>query len=493
MNHYFALAVFISVSTISTLVSVGASDEPHRQPPIANGLRPSVHIENMPPTLSSLKERMTYHNVPGVSVAFLQNYVVTWVHTEGVTNSKTNFPVDAQTMFQAASISKPVFATTLMRYREINNLDLDIDVNSLLKNWQLPQHQWQHTSPVTLRRLLSHTAGTNLSNFGGYRIEKKVPSLISLLEGTHKENAAPLAVLAEPGTKFRYSGGGITLAQMVLEDQAGRGLPILASEYLFKPLNMKRSSFTQPLSDEFKENVALPHDDSGILYKKGPLIVGETAAAGLWTTPTNLMLWAAEILRANNNKGQLIFGTKSAKEMLTKHNGRAGLGLFLKGDKEIIKFNHAGVTSGATAIFLAHTKTGDGVAIMTNGDNGQLLTQEILFRLDELYGWDEARPIVKQLAVVSDKNLQRFTGQYRLTVPVKVTMNITFEGGSLILNAGSILKNRVFLPEDETQFFSTDRETLSFGFDERGEVIGLTYGDRYRRLFKAEKIKPTTN
>jgi CubicO group peptidase (beta-lactamase class C family) len=116
---------------------------------ISTSIPPVLQIAGEPLALSTLEERMAFHGVPGVSIAFLRDHEVDWTLTAGVRDVSTGEPVDADTVFQAASISKPTFATTLMMYRQLHGLDLDADINTLLTRWQLPDHDWQDSQPVT--------------------------------------------------------------------------------------------------------------------------------------------------------------------------------------------------------------------------------------------------------------------------------------------------------------------------------------------------------
>ena len=185
--------------------------------PISEGLQPTVRIKGKQSKLSSLKERMSHYKVPAVSIAFLKDNKISWTHTEGVIDLNSNRSIDENTVFQAASISKPVFACVLMKYRQDNGLNIDVDVNTLLKSWQLPEHQWTSENKVTLRKLLSHTANDTEHGFAGYTDGSDVPSITSLLNGIKPANSASVVVDIEPGTQFRYSGGGTTLAQLVLQ------------------------------------------------------------------------------------------------------------------------------------------------------------------------------------------------------------------------------------------------------------------------------------
>lgn len=443
---------------------------------IANGLKPRIRIEGRDVKVSTLKERMAHHNVPGVSIAFMQNHKIVWTVTEGVIDTVSNQKVDENTVFQAASISKPVFATTLMRYRETAPLDLDVDINTLLKSWQLPDHEWSGTNPVTLRRLLSHSAGTTVHGFGGYAAGDDVPTIIQVLEGTGPANSDAVVVGVEPNTVFDYSGGGTTLAQLVLQDQSGRELPEMAKEFLFDPLGMTRSAYSQPLNADLAGNAAVPYRSDGSPIKGGAHTYATLAAAGLWTTPSDLLRLSGAMQLAYQGKGEIPVSQKSATEMLTTQFEPVGIGYFLTGTDKVESFGHGGSNAGFRANLFNHLDTGDGLAIMTNGDNGGALMGEINSAVSEFYGWSEYKPIIKKLVTLSPDQIEEFLGTYKAVndgeeLPFKITK--TDEG--LMLNVYPYVVDQAFLPEGPYKFFALDGGNLSFDIDGDGIIIALNY------------------
>ena len=147
-----------------------------------------------------------------------------------------------------------------MKYRQDNPINLDTDVNNLLTSWQLPEHDWTGQDVVSLRRLLSHTAGTTVHGFPGYAAGEPVPTLQQVLEGVEPANTSAVVVDLQPGTQMRYSGGGTTLAQLTLQDVANEPLPTMAQRLLFTPLGMTRSGFEQPISPKLSNNMATPYN-----------------------------------------------------------------------------------------------------------------------------------------------------------------------------------------------------------------------------------------
>ncbi|HEX4097400.1 MAG TPA: serine hydrolase domain-containing protein, partial [Caulobacteraceae bacterium] len=155
----------------------------------------------------SLAEEMARLHVPGVSVAFVRDGRIAWVRGYGV-KSVGGSPVTPDTLFQAASISKPLTALAVLRLVEMGRLDLDTNVNRYLKTWKVGANAFTAQKPVTIRGLLTHTAGVTVHGFPGYSAGEPVPTLTQVLDGVLPANSPPLWVDTTPGTIWRYSGGG---------------------------------------------------------------------------------------------------------------------------------------------------------------------------------------------------------------------------------------------------------------------------------------------
>lgn len=204
------------------------------------GLLPPVLIKGDPAW--SIAERMKFYKVPGLSVAVIKDFRVEWARAYGVKDVETNAPVTVDTLFQAGSISKSVNATVAMKKVEQGKISLDENINNKLTSWKLPDNDFTAKKKVTLRNLLSHTAGTTVHGFPGYAVSEKVPSLPQVLDGTAPANTAAVRVDFEPGTRFRYSGGGTTIAQLAIMDIEKKPYPEIAKETVLGPLNMTRST-----------------------------------------------------------------------------------------------------------------------------------------------------------------------------------------------------------------------------------------------------------
>ena len=406
----------------------------------------------------------------------MENHKLTWTLTEGVIDHKSKRKIDKNTVFQAASISKFVFASVLLRYRQENNLDLDVDVNTLLKSWQLPKHEWSGAAPVSLRRLLSHSAGVTVHGFGGYKAGENIPSIIDVLEGTGAANSKSVLVDIKPGTINRYSGGGTTIAQLVLQDQSHTPLPTLANNLVFKPLKMKHSAYSQPLDEKLVNNAALPHRSSGQSIAEGPRIYPTLAASGLWTTPSDLLRLTSKILGSYQGIDESFLANKTATEMLTPQIESIGMGVSLELEQNIVtSFSHGGANEGFRAQLFVKTKTGDGIAIMTNSDNGSELINSVLSRVSKIYGWNEFKQIEKNATVMKPTLYQSAIGSYKITKPFISTLSLQAKGAQFNVNMGDFVKDEMFYVQNDTKLFSTSGMELNLHKNGAGEIESISF------------------
>ena len=333
----------------------------------------------------SLADHMAALHVPGVSIAVIQNGEIAWARGFGVT--RLGGPaVTPDTLFQAASISKPVSALAVLRLVESGKLNLDTDVNQYLKTWKVPENQFTAKAKVTLRTLLTHTAGMTVHGFPGYAANSPLPTLVQILKGEPPANTPRIFVDTVPGTSGRYSGGGYVVAQQLLEDVTGIPFPQLMRDSVLMPIGMTHSTFEQPIPASRLQAVATPYDSEGRPVPGGPHVYPEMAPAGLWTTPSDLARYALEVQKALAGKSSVL-SAAMARQMLTPINGR-GLGPQTGGRKENPYFTHNGSNEGYKCYFVAYNN-GDGAVIMTNGDNGARLASDIFRTIAYEYKWPD--------------------------------------------------------------------------------------------------------
>jgi len=347
--------------------------------------------ENEPPLRLDLPKLMQLYNVPGLSFAVIDNFHTVCVKTYGVIEAGSTTPVTPRTLFQAGSISKPVAATGALYLVQQGKLLLDEDVNRKLKTWKVPENEFTKNEKVTLRRLMSHSAGLTVHGFPGYDVKEPVPTLVQIFNGEKPANTAPIRVDFVPGTRVRYSGGGVTIEQQLIMDVTDKSFPGLMREIVLDKIGMTDSSYEQPLPPRRAALTA-----SGT-YADGKVVHGrwhiypEMAAAGLWTTPTDLSKFAIEIALSKNGKSSRVLSQEMNRQMLTPVLEDAGLGFFLDKDNRG-HFGHNGADEGFQALLTMNAETGKGVAIMANSDNGIAVGDFLLRSIAKEYGWNYRSP-----------------------------------------------------------------------------------------------------
>ena len=339
------------------------------------------------PLRLSLAELMKTFNVPGLSVAVIENYKVVDVKAYGVIGPGSSTPVTPKTLFQAGSISKPVAATGALALVEQGKLSLDEDVNKKLTTWKVPENDLTKTEKVTLRRILSHTAGLTVHGFPGYDVDEPTPTLVQIFNGEKPANTAPIRVDILPGTKSVYSGGGVTIEQQLMLDVTGKPFPALMRELVLDKIRMTDSGYEQPLPTARAAMTAWgAYADGKPVHGKWH-IYPEMAAAGLWTTPTDLGKFAIEIALSKQGKANHILSQKMTEEMLTPVLDGAALGWFLEKDNPG-QFGHNGADEGFQALLTMNADTGNGMAMMADSDNGISVMNQVLRRVAKEYGWN---------------------------------------------------------------------------------------------------------
>lgn len=453
---------------------------------VENGLLPPFTIKGQPHVQMTLAERMKFYSAPAVSIAVIDKGRIAWARGYGVREAGSKDAVTPQTLFQAASISKPVAALGALRLVQQGRLKLDEDVNHKLTSWKVPENEFTNGKKVTLRGLVSHSAGLTVHGFPGYASDISAPTLLQLLDGEKPANSKPIRVDITPGTKYRYAGGGYQVMQQLLLDVTGKQFPPLMHDAVLKRIGMTRSTYVQPLPRNRWSNAAVGHRSNGDKVKGNWHTYPEMAAAGLWTTPTDLARLAIEIQKALAGKSNRVLSREMTKQMLTPQVGGWGLGFALPGKDSSARFTHGGANEGYRCILVAYKSTGQGAVIMTNSDRGSPLTEEVLRSIASEYGWPDYLPMEKVLAQVDPKIYGSYVGQYELAP--NFFLIITAEEGRLMGQATGQSKLELF-PESETQFFTTTVAVeITFVKDEKGQVTHLLLRQAGQDI-RAKKIK----
>ncbi len=420
---------------------------------VEQGLLPGIVIQGRTAPRHVLADRMAALKVPGVSVAVINDGAVEWARGYGVVETGSTTAVTPRTLFQAASISKPVAALAALRLTERGLLSLEEDVNTRLVSWKVPENELTKTEKVTLRRLLSHTAGLTVHGFGGYPAGAATPTLAQVRDGQKPANSAPVRVDVVPGTIWRYSGGGFTVMQQLLVDVTGKPFPALLDELVLGPLGMADSTYEQPLPAGRRGEAASGHRSDGELLPGRYHTYPEMAAAGLWTTPSDLSCFLMEIQKALAGRSKVL-SAETARAMTTAVKGSYGLGLSLQGSGASATFGHGGSNEGFKCQMTAFLESGRGAVVMTNGDRGGWLGAEILRSIAREYGWPIFQPREKAVVPVDPAALTALTGRYE--IGPGHALDVVLDKDTLFIVDG---EERVELfPESATRFFELVEE-----------------------------------
>jgi CubicO group peptidase (beta-lactamase class C family) len=333
---------------------------------------------------------MKKFNVPGVSVAVIKDFKIEWAKGYGVADVESGTPVTTDTLFQAASISKTVAAMASMKAIQNGKFALDQDINTILKSWKLPGAEFTTERPVTPRGLMSHTSGTGDGfGFPGYAPGAPLPTLQQILDGQSPSNVRQVRLERAPMTGFKYSGGAVTIEELALQDAMGKPFVEVAREFVLDPIGMTNSTYEQPLPASRQGQAARAHNRTGARMGDPWHVYPEHAAAGLWTTPTDLAKFLIEVQKTLQGQSTKVLTRPNMLEMVTPVGvGPFAVGFQISKTGEGWYFAHGGSNWGFQCIMMAHRIKGYGFAIMTNADSGGALAQELGNKIQQLNKWD---------------------------------------------------------------------------------------------------------
>ncbi|MCG9747559.1 serine hydrolase domain-containing protein [Shewanella sp. Isolate8] len=389
LSHFTLTMVFLALAgcSVSNQESTAANQQLARQQVFESSIRSIDDDGNSSASTNTLEARMKAYGVPAVSIAVFDNNQIIWSKGYGKPDIESNQGVTRDTLFQAASISKAVTSVAAFKMIQNGNFELNEDVNLKLKRWHVPENQFTQQQKVTPSRIMSHTSGLNVSGFEGYTQNQTIPSLVQILQGSSLSNSPAVKVFQKPGESEYYSGGGMTVLQLLMEDTSAQPFSQLMQQLILKPLNMSQSSFELALPNELQSQIAKGYDSQQSMIEGGYHLYPEKAAAGLWSTPTDLAKFMIALGKAYRGEDETLLSQQSAKTMLTRVPGAGGTGIGIDGEADAFRFRHSGGNAGYTCYAVSFANSGRGFVVMTNSDNGFQLIHEISRAVSETYGW----------------------------------------------------------------------------------------------------------
>lgn len=442
---------------------------------IEDDIQPTVQVAGRALVVETLAEAMARRHTPAISIVVADHGRILWAKAFGYADVEAHKRASTRTLFQAASISKPVAASAAMQLVQEGALNLDAPVNSTLKSWRLPDSPLTKDAPVTLRGLLTHTAGLTVHGFAGYPAGVPTPTLVQVLDGVPPANSSPVVVERRPGTLWSYSGGGLTIAQLMMQDVTGESFPTLMRKRVLGPVGMGDSTYEQPLPATLAPRAAHAYLSDGAAVKGDWHTYPEMAAAGLWTTPTDLAKWAMALQDAYDGRSATLMSRGSARAMLTPGLGDWGLGIEVKGDGDARRFAHSGGNWGFRSYLVGWFTGGRVIAVMDNGDDGWPLAFAVTQAVARHYGWRGFEGKTVEAAAVPPAELAKIAGSYgdgeaRLAL-----------SGNALVSIGSGAPEELIPLSADAFIRASDGVAVTVERDAGGRVVGLHAAGRFLR------------
>jgi len=456
---------------------------------VENNLLPFNIFEGETPY--SLKDRMEFYQVPGVSITVIKDYEILWTKHYGYSDNETKQFVTDQTLFNVGSLSKGATSLTVLSLIQEGVIGLDDDVNTHLRSWKIPKNEFTDSSAVTPRLLMNHTSGA-MHHYGLNYTRDNFPSITQYLKGELPARERPTIIDKVPGTEFRYSNPGYAILQQLIEDVTGKDLYKVAEENVFELLDMNQTTFQQPLTENIEKHASAGHRNGATPMPVKRYFYPNTAAGGLWTTTEDYAKFIIEIMKSYHGKSNKIISKDLVEEMLKPHaTDIYGLGVFLRNIGGHEYFGHMGDNAGFFAGYLAHMSDGYGVIVFTNSNSSPELIREINKAVAKVYNWPNFLPEEISKVETSDNELKSFSGRYKTGSDNLI--NIDFKDGNLYLKN---LENAALFHIGDNTFKVKRRDgEIQFLKDSEGNITHAEYhfADEIGRISdnrnKAVKLK----
>lgn len=439
----------------------------------------------------TLAERMTAHRVPGVALArWKAGRLLGILHVgQAKAIGTAGGPrIGPKTLWQAASLTKPVVAVCAAAMAERGLLNLDADIEPYLGDWSLPREPGSGTHPVSLRQLLSHSAGTSVSGFMGYAPGERLPSLSQLLRGEAPARSEPVRLLRPPGERASYSGGGYLVVQRLLEQVTGQSLATLIQRHVGRPADWRHSTLAQPLPEALARRAATGHDGEGQPLSAGSFVYPELAAAGLWTTAAEMAGFGMRLQRGLLGRADGLLGAVAAQALAQRQVGGWATGFELLGTdprqaadpREGWALFHTGSNRGFKCCLLLQRWQADGLLVLTNGDGGGSLFQELLAGHSLAESWPVLRPRVRATQALTQEVALTYQARYHMHQPIEATVVVEADAPGLAISVpGHVPRARFFRAEPD-QFFDLSGSEVHFLRNAAGKVEALLWDGQHR-------------
>lgn len=478
----FARLLFLVMLALTASCTGVSQRRPAEASFVEHNLRPRVVVDGEAPIAWDIHERMRRYRVPTLSIAVIRHGELAWSARYTMDGGAT-YPAGEE-RFQAASLSKGVTGILAATLAVNGQLNLDEPIDRCLLPLVLPLGKQSEVHPVTLRGLLHHTAGATVNGFDGYPQGARIPTDTEVVLGKTPANSPAVTIATEPGSRYAYSGGGYTLAQIAIEHCAGAPFAELMQHNLLAPAAMTLSTFQQPLPAGLPH--AIGHERSGFAVPGGANTYPELAAAGLWTTSTDLAKLLIAVRNAETG-GPSFLPAAAAHEVLTPGLNNYGFGVFVSGTGAHRRFMHSGGNRGFKSSYVMYLDSGDGVVIMTDGDNGPFLGGEVTKAVAATYNWPDFEPHLAKRQPIDAAAMHDRLGRYAIPASddrATQYVDLIEEGGAWFIDRAD-LGRIALVPTGPLSFVAPETgDTLAWDAHDTGLV---RIGDHEARRAKLDK------
>lgn len=387
MKLRFALIALPLLVPMYAAQATSSLDEHQRKADrIEQGLTPIYSIAGETPK-HSIQDFMARDNIPGVSITFIDSGRIAWSRTYGYADIAAQVPVTTDTVFTAASVSKPVSAMAALALVDQGVLDLDTDANNYLEGWKVPENEHTEKEKVTLRRLLSHTAGFNRYFHSRYAPGVQRPTVEQMLRGEAPSKDRGAKLIYEPGSGYKYSNPGYLVVEELITDVTDQPFEKVLDERVLQPAGMQSSSFAQPITGDLAERKATGYSANGKPYPYAAYAF--KALGGLWTTTNDLGRWLITLLNDHHTGDATLLSQELTQQVFNEQGDRLIFSLWAW--KDDLVFRHTGHNPGFTSFVFGSVDKQQALIVMTNSDNTQDLFDHLQRAVADTYQWDYFR------------------------------------------------------------------------------------------------------
>lgn len=424
-------------------------------------LKSKIQLENQiigkvkfleePENFSTIVNEMTEYKIPALSLAIINDGKIEWTNTyQNPSFSEQN--LNNSSIFQAASLSKPVTFFAALRMHTAGKIDLDENIENYLESYQLPQGKQTVENPVTFRNIFSHTSGITSGGYQGYGSHHTIPTDVAVLKGSKGVNSPAIEVISTPNKVLAYSGGGYTLAEVALQDIFKDDFSNSMNQWILQPIGMENSEFTQPLQPSDSSKVAKGYTSNGVVLDGGWRNHPEQAAAGLWSNATDMATFLIEIYKGY--QGQSSIFSKSEIESILSHERDGHIYGFIVNKTDTgFAITHYGGNAGYRTGMTIDLNTGKGLVYLINSDNGGALGNELLLSASQVYRWNHFKRISAKRNQLNSEVLKKLIGKYKWNSQVELSIRYDDETNLFSLH---------FPNGDTYELISIKDEELSF-------------------------------